>query len=207
MPRPRNTRPDTAFADFARADAAIALISPGGSGTAESSLLSRAQRENPPGLLSLSRFPALSGGLDLLYAQWTDDASCLRWLNDGDAPPARYALYRSYRTADPTSRPTLLATPRFACSGPGSQQRLADTIVETLTELAPPGLLGAHLHLSVDGSRVVNYAQWADETAWQAFVNGRATGRMRSAFAALHDITLLNTPQGVARYRIDGPQP
>lgn len=196
----------TGFPDLARHDAGIALISPWGHGTAESALVPRACRENPRGLLSLTRFRADSGQ-ELHYAQWTDDESCLRWLDDGDAPPARYLPHAGYRATGAGSRPTMLATPRFACSGPRSQRRLAETIRQTLTALAPPGLLGAHPHLSVDGSRVVNYAEWTDEEAWRAFVGGPARGRMRSAFDALDGVSLLNTPHGVARYRIAGTRP
>ncbi|WP_405794537.1 antibiotic biosynthesis monooxygenase [Streptomyces sp. NBC_01506] len=209
-----NAHPDVSFPDLTRQDAGIALISPWGHGADESDLFSRARRENPPGLLSLTRFSADSGQ-ELHYAQWTDDASCLRWLDDADAPPARYVVYRGYRADDAVSGsgtgngngPTMLATPRFACAGRDSQQRLAETIVEVLTALSPPGLLGAHLHLSVDGSRVVNYAEWTDEAAWRAFVGGPAQGRMRAAFDGLDGVRLLNTPQGVARYRLDETRP
>lgn len=33
-----------------------------------------------------------------------------------------------------------------------------------------PGLIGAALHRSIDGARVINYAQWRSETDWNRFV-------------------------------------
>ncbi|MET7637332.1 hypothetical protein [Streptomyces sp. NPDC005438] len=206
MKRSNDAGTEAEFPDVTRQDARVAMISPWGSGTDEPGLPLRARRENPAGLLSLTRFRTVSPDRDrdLWYAQWTDDEACLRWLDDGDAPPARYLLHLSYRPPTDQGAPTLLATPRFACDGRVSQQRLAGTILANLTALAPPGLVGAHLHLSVDGSRLVNYAEWTEEAAWRAFVGGPAAERMRSAFDTLDGVALLNSPRGVARYRLDG---
>src|SRR5262245_18057775 len=53
---------------------------------------------------------------------------------------------------------------------PENQQRLIDLLAtateETISKM--PGFLSASFHKSVDGTRVVNYAQWATQRAWEA---------------------------------------
>ncbi|HEY0754204.1 MAG TPA: antibiotic biosynthesis monooxygenase family protein [Ktedonobacteraceae bacterium] len=46
-----------------------------------------------------------------------------------------------------------------------------------------PGFKGATLHKSVDGTRVLSYAQWASTEAWEHFVAKR--GREFARFASL----------------------
>lgn len=59
----------------------------------------------------------------------------------------------------------------FTCE-PAMQQELINAWIratkETLGKL--PGILSAALHRSKDGTRVVNYAQWASEGDWQNLV-------------------------------------
>ncbi|MFI2238391.1 antibiotic biosynthesis monooxygenase family protein [Streptomyces chrestomyceticus] len=49
-----------------------------------------------------------------------------------------------------------------------------DALVEALDEatrsifVKVPGFISANLHASLDGTRVVNYAQWADEASYAA---------------------------------------
>lgn len=48
---------------------------------------------------------------------------------------------------------------------PGRQLELVESL-ETATEelfVSTPGFVSANLHLSLDGTRVINYAQWASE--------------------------------------------
>ena len=52
---------------------------------------------------------------------------------------------------------------------PGSQQELVDVLVEaTGTMVRMPGFISANIHRSVDGTRVVNYAQWRSDADYQA---------------------------------------
>ena len=37
-----------------------------------------------------------------------------------------------------------------------------------------PGFISANLHVSLDGTKVVNYAQWRDEDSWKAIFQNRA---------------------------------
>lgn len=79
---------------------------------------------------------------------------------------------------------------------PGRQAALADRVVKTAhlaAELA--GFLDATVLVSADGTRVVNYARWADEIAFDRF---RA-----SALAELAEAASLGEPDGHS-YRVAG---
>jgi heme-degrading monooxygenase HmoA len=56
---------------------------------------------------------------------------------------------------------------------PGNQQKVVDMLVET-TEKAMkhiPGFVSASIHKSLDGVRVVNYAQWRSKQDFEAMRN------------------------------------
>jgi hypothetical protein len=55
---------------------------------------------------------------------------------------------------------------------PSRQQDLVDSIVNYLETYVKqrPGFISASLHKSVDGTRVVNYAQWQSQEDFQAFI-------------------------------------
>lgn len=56
---------------------------------------------------------------------------------------------------------------------PERQQELIDNIVEFLTTVVKqqPGFISSSIHKSIDGVRVMNYAQWKTQEDYQAFVN------------------------------------
>jgi heme-degrading monooxygenase HmoA len=55
---------------------------------------------------------------------------------------------------------------------PSRQAELADSIVNYLETYVKqqPGFISASLHKSLDGKRVVNYAQWQSQEDFQAFI-------------------------------------
>lgn len=67
---------------------------------------------------------------------------------------------------------------------PGRQQELVDVLVDA-TELVMadrPGFISANIHLSDDGTRVVNYAQWRSREEFSAMqADPRARAHMRRA--------------------------
>ncbi|MEL7077220.1 MAG: antibiotic biosynthesis monooxygenase family protein [Cyanobacteria bacterium J06582_2] len=64
---------------------------------------------------------------------------------------------------------------------PEQQQDLIGVIKEFLeTVKTQPGFVAANLHRSIDGVKVVNYAQWADLEAFQAF-RGNSEVQARAA--------------------------
>lgn len=55
---------------------------------------------------------------------------------------------------------------------PARQQELIDAIVEFLEVVKQqPGFVSSSIHKSIDGVRVMNYAQWQNQAAYQAFLN------------------------------------
>ena len=52
---------------------------------------------------------------------------------------------------------------------PENQQQLVDTLIETTERWVKhlPGFVSASFHKSLDGTRVVNYAQWKDKAAFE----------------------------------------
>jgi len=54
---------------------------------------------------------------------------------------------------------------------PEQQQELIDQWIRFVEEVTgEPGMIGAALHRSTDGTRVVNYAQWRSEEDFESFV-------------------------------------
>jgi len=73
---------------------------------------------------------------------------------------------------------------------PDNQQRLVDVLVEGIRKTINtlPGFVSANIHKSLDGTRVVNYAQWENREAFEAvFENPEATSRMREAGEVAED--------------------
>jgi heme-degrading monooxygenase HmoA len=65
-------------------------------------------------------------------------------------------------------------------TAPTQQQELIDQWIRFVEEVkGEPGLIGAALHRSTDGTRVINYAQWRSEADWASFVR-----KYREQFAA-----------------------
>ncbi len=54
---------------------------------------------------------------------------------------------------------------------PELQQELVDAIVGEVERWVQhrPGFVSSNFHLSLDGTRVVNYAQWTTKEAWEGF--------------------------------------
>lgn len=67
------------------------------------------------------------------------------------------------------------------------QQALVDVLVkateETMRHL--PGFVSANIHRSFDGKRVVNYAQWRDQAAFEAMRKDPKAAPHMAAAAAL----------------------
>ena len=60
---------------------------------------------------------------------------------------------------------------------PERQQELVDLLVEATDQVMRklPGFMSANIHKSVDGIRVINYAQWESKEAWEAMLQNALT--------------------------------
>ena len=73
---------------------------------------------------------------------------------------------------------------------PERQQELVDTIVEFVESAVKhqPGFVSSSIHKSLDGVRVMNYAQWKSLEDYEAFINNsemQAHGKKLSNFHLL----------------------
>ncbi|MGN9788026.1 nitroreductase family deazaflavin-dependent oxidoreductase [Nonomuraea sp. ZG12] len=123
----------------------------------------------PTGLLSVTEFAATDGGAVLTYTQWASGAADRAFVAGlTGAEPVEYELYRSGEREDrPT--PGCLVAVRVEFDGPDRerQRQWIDTVFQALASEAEPhpGGISGHFHVSADGTRVLNYAEWTDERA------------------------------------------
>jgi hypothetical protein len=93
--------------------------------------------------------------------------------------PVHYRLYRSRVRSDaPLPGCVVIVSVEFDGPDEQRQRRWVDTVFEALdaeTELRPGGISG-HFHLSTDGSRVLNYAEWTDEEAHREAIERSGQG-------------------------------
>lgn len=175
--------------DPARADARIAKASTWNVGTpqrqreaVDSIRKAWESREWPhPGLLSYSVYTGEDGATLLHYSQWTGEQAYQDFVRESrDARNAEidaavpgierlglraYELYRSSLRAEGDPRETgclVIVDVEFDGSDPARQRAWVNTVFEALDEEdeLPAGGISAHFHVSTDGTRVLNYAEW-----------------------------------------------
>jgi hypothetical protein len=155
----------------------------------------------PNGFISISTALGTDGASVHHYSQWRDQAKFDAFIADGTINPApyiverapnmtmttpvQYTLYRSER--DPSDAETgCLAFIEIEFDGPDEQRQhdWVNAVFDALrhdaeTGLLPPGGLAAHFHVSLDGRRILNVAEWESEEAHIAALNrggGRSLG-------------------------------
>jgi hypothetical protein len=134
----------------------------------------------PPSLLSVNLYASTDGKAVLNYAQWANSEASPNQGQSGDEileqavpgikrhQPVDYRLYRSLIRDDPPKTGCIvIVSVEFQGADEQRQRRWVDTVFEALaaeTELHPGGISG-HFHISADGTRVLNYAEWTTEQA------------------------------------------
>lgn len=207
------------FPDFARADSHLVLVSPylvpdtrSASEVVAEILDDWEAATLSSGLLTLTCFTSLDERHVLTYAQWTDlhayraFSAARDERANGQLPPAvtgmrEPVLFRIYRSRldDPYQPASCLVAPSFDADGAESQRRLADSMLSLADGGATdPGLLRAHFHLSLDGTRVVNFAEWTSADAHQQMVSQRDLTRTSSRINASPGIRYI----GFDRYQV-----
>ena len=143
--------------------------------------------EWPEGLLSHAVMLGTDGVTVQHYSQWTSEDAFRRFEAVDPPhrvqhiassapplkrePPVHYQLYRSVDT-DFEGTPGVIVIIDIEFEGP-DPQRARDWVDTVIAALAhdegqgnlPNGGLAAHFHVSLDGSRVLNYAEWESEAA------------------------------------------
>ena len=138
----------------------------------------------PATLLSITWLASLDGRRALAYVQWRDDSEFEAYgrthrpvlavrLKDAvpsleATPPVFYRRYRSGTRPDAPDAACIVAVSvEFDGPDEARQRAWVDTVFEAIAaESSPPaGGIAAHFHVSLDGTRVLNYAEWVDEAS------------------------------------------
>lgn len=153
----------------------------------------------PQGLLSTNLFLSTNGETVLNFAQWTDGEAYHEFVQthlqsrveqiDRAVPgiersgPANYRVYRSgVRRDAPVPGCVVIVSVEFDGPNEWRQRLWVDTVFEALeAETEPhPGGISGHFHLSVDGARVLNYAEWTSEDAHREAIERSGQGSIGS---------------------------
>lgn len=138
----------------------------------------------PDTLVSITWLASVDGRRALAYAQWRNDTEFEAFgrthrpilsTRFAEAVPGLKAepvtFYRRYRSAVKPDAPLpgCIVAVRVTFDGPDAARQSAwvDAVFDALAaEPSPPaGGLAAHFHLSLDGTRVLNWAEWIDEAS------------------------------------------
>ncbi|MER7080596.1 Uncharacterized conserved protein YbjT, contains NAD(P)-binding and DUF2867 domains [Saccharopolyspora kobensis] len=145
----------------------------------------------PPGLLRHSVLLGTDGETVLHYSQWTDEAAVAAFREadppervksiDDEVPGIRrngvtdYRLYRS-RVDSGSLRPGCVVVVSFRTDTAETGRAFVDRLLSWQAAELPDGSIGGmssnHFHVGIEGTSVVNYAEFADEAAHQAVVDG-----------------------------------
>ena len=177
----------------------------------------------PETLLSIAWLASLDGQDALAYVQWRDDSEFEAygqthrpWLAAhfkaalpalAPAPPVFYRRYRSGTRPD-APEPGCIVVVSVEFDGPDEvrQRAWVDAVFDALASEADPpaGGLGAHFHVSTDGTRVLNYAEWIDEASHVAALERSGIGAIGSGpkWRAVQTFPGLKASR-VTRYRLD----
>ncbi|MBB5123033.1 hypothetical protein AF335_12185 [Streptomyces eurocidicus] len=181
------------FPDIDRADSQLALVTPLYVGTpgiqravADAIVAEWTAAPRPEGLLSQSCYVSTCGENVWTYEQWTgldayrasgrmyEQPVTLRGLGQDGADIERTApiAFHRYRSNlyDTEGVPTRIVAPTFDVDGRAAQRAIIDALLDGPLVKGTPGLLSAHFHYSLDGSRVLNYAEFTEDQAHLDFL-------------------------------------
>lgn len=216
--------------DITRPDAALVVVGEFEvGGPAEQQRLFDASRAAwdtlpwPATLLSITWLASLDGRRAMAYVQWRDDSEFEAFgrthrpvlaarLKEAvpaleATPPVFYRLYRSGTRPD-APEPGCIVAVSVVFDGPDDARQRAwvDTVFDALAaEASPPsGGIGAHFHVSLDGRRVLNYAEWVDEASHVAALERSGAGAV-GVGPRWRDVQTFPGLSGsrVTRYRVD----
>ncbi|QLE75706.1 antibiotic biosynthesis monooxygenase [Streptomyces rectiverticillatus] len=168
-------------------DAGITLISrwitgsPERSRAAADALLDVSAADAPEAELATHVFEDVDGAGLLIHGQWTSAEDHLAFVREGRSARVaridarvpgierpgleRTHLYRSAVLDTDGEADVFVVTSHDTGGGPEEQQAWADARAAALADAGHEGLLAAHFHLTVDGERVVEIAEWSSAAA------------------------------------------
>ncbi|WP_433274068.1 hypothetical protein ACQPZF_20710 [Actinosynnema sp. CS-041913] len=150
----------------------------------------------PEGLLADYR---LAGSGDVVtYSQWSGSP-------DVDGFVA-YRRYRSTGLRDAAAEPGCVVLVSVEFERPGVAEQWVDLVFEALAaeEEPHPGGISGHFHISTDGLRVLNYAEWTSAAAHiDAVSRGNGSVGVSEVWQRVHAFPGLKSSD-VRRYRPPG---
>jgi hypothetical protein len=220
-----HTRPD-----LTRSDAGLVAVSEfqvGGASQQQALFdASRAAWDSlpwPETLLSITWLASLDGQSALAYVQWRDErefeaygrthrpilAARLKTAIPALAPSAP-VFYRRYRSGTRPDAPEpgciVVVSVEFESADDARQRAWIDAVFDAIeSDPSPPaGGISGHFHVSTDGTRVLNYAEWVDEASHRAALERSGIGAIGSGpkWRAVQTFPGLRS-SGVTRYRLD----
>ncbi len=177
----------------------------------------------PETLLAITWLASLDGQRALAYVQWRDESGFEAFGRThrpiltarlkaaaptlDPSPPVFYRRYRSETLPDaPAPGCIVVVSVEFDGPDEARQRAWVEAVFDALASepTLPAGALGSHFHLSTDGTRVLNYAQWADEASHRNALERSGNGAIGSGpkWRAVQTFPGLNASR-VTRYRLD----
>ncbi|CAM2943454.1 antibiotic biosynthesis monooxygenase [Saccharomonospora xinjiangensis] len=176
--------PRPALPDVRRADAAVAVIDTitvwdDARQREVADALLAADRPWHAGLLSDTVLLGADGITVLRYSQWTGEQA-LDGAPEHEAAETtnsvRHRLYRSAVPGDPTT-PGIIVVVTFDTADAGTARGFVDALLDrhpaTTGAPYPTGMGGNHFHVALDGTQMLNWAEFADEESHQRVVEER----------------------------------
>ncbi|MCB5909987.1 antibiotic biosynthesis monooxygenase [Streptomyces pinistramenti] len=132
----------------------------------------------PAGILSFSCYLSVEEDTVLTYVQCAGGNSAQLFVRSfherAGAGSVEYRLTRSVLPPGSSGSPACVVIATFDVDGAERQERVVSSLVEALDGMPPeqsPGMLSANFHASIDGTRVLNYAEWTSDDAHLAFLD------------------------------------
>ncbi|WP_086840960.1 putative quinol monooxygenase [Amycolatopsis kentuckyensis] len=152
------------------------------------------QWEGVPDVRSAGVYRDTEGTTVLSYVQYGTSVA-----RDVPGGVVEYRLRRGVVPAGGSPGAIVIAT--FDVDGPDRQEAVISALVSTLeSRPAPPGMLSAYFHASVDGTRVLNYAEWTTHEAHVAFLEGETRRNTLRVSTGLPGVR----PIGFRRFELRG---
>ncbi|TMR95320.1 antibiotic biosynthesis monooxygenase [Nonomuraea basaltis] len=199
--------------DLARHDVGAVLVTqwnadvPGRRQTKVEQMFARLERLPwPPQTISFNALVSTDGDTVLTYAQCAGEADSRFVAAITDTEPIEYRPYRSIGRDDrPVPGCIVVVSVELEGPDPQRQQRWVDTVLDAMAaETEPhPGGISAHFHLSTDGTRILNYAEWIDEDSHRDALarSGRGTVGTAPEWRAVQEFPGVKSG-GFTRYRL-----
>ncbi|SFO18134.1 antibiotic biosynthesis monooxygenase [Amycolatopsis rubida] len=192
--------------DFARTDVDAVLVAETSVEAAD--VLARLEKEPwPTGLISFNALAGNDGEGSLVYTQWaeeTADPGLVRRVSGSD--PVEYRLYRSVnRDHSVVPGCVVVVSVEFDSADAQRQRRWVDTVFGAMAseDKPAPGGISGHFHVSTDGTRALNYAEWTDEQSHRDALarSGRGTVGVSDEWRKVQDFPGVRGG-GFRRYRM-----